>query len=81
MKFFNTLITDCLSRNSYFEQVDSLLNIYLKMSHQSNMSGYVLTLLLQGLAFRIGSHQLFSASHDRSVKIWNVDELAYIETL
>lgn len=51
------------------------------MSQQSNMSGNVLILLLQGLAFRIGSHQLFSASHDRSVKIWNVDELAYIETL
>ena len=35
----------------------------------------------QGLAFRKGSHDLFSASHDRSVKIWNLDEMAYVETL
>ena len=35
----------------------------------------------QGLSFRKGTHELFSVSHDRSVKLWNVDELAYIETL
>ena len=35
----------------------------------------------QGLAFRKGSHQLFSASHDKLVKIWSVDDLAYVETL
>ena len=37
--------------------------------------------LRKGLAFRKGSHQLFSASMDRSVKVWNLDEMAYIETL
>lgn len=36
---------------------------------------------LQGLSFRKGTHQLFSAAHDRTVKIWNLDEMAYIETL
>ncbi len=35
----------------------------------------------QGLSFRKGSHDLYSASHDRSVKVWNVDENAYVETL
>ncbi|EDO27894.1 predicted protein [Nematostella vectensis] len=35
----------------------------------------------EGLAFRRGSHQLFSASHDKTVKIWNLDEMAYVETL
>ena len=35
----------------------------------------------QGLAFRKGTHQLFSGAHDRTVKIWNLDEMAYIETL
>ena len=35
----------------------------------------------QGLVFRRGTHQLFSASHDRTVKIWNLDEMAYVETL
>jgi len=33
------------------------------------------------LAFRRGSHQLFSGSHDRTVKIWNLDELCYIDSL
>uniref|UniRef100_A0AAQ5ZEX7 U3 small nucleolar RNA-interacting protein 2 n=1 Tax=Amphiprion ocellaris TaxID=80972 RepID=A0AAQ5ZEX7_AMPOC len=34
-----------------------------------------------GLSFRKGTHDLYSASHDRSVKVWNVDENAYVETL
>lgn len=35
----------------------------------------------QGLSFRKGTHDLYSASHDRSIKVWNVDENAYVETL
>lgn len=31
--------------------------------------------------FRRNSHQLFSASKDRSVKVWMIDEMAYVETL
>ncbi|KAI9267378.1 WD40-repeat-containing domain protein [Sporodiniella umbellata] len=34
-----------------------------------------------GLAFRKGSNQLYSASHDRTIKVWNIDEKSYIETL
>ncbi|KAK3299387.1 WD40-repeat-containing domain protein [Chaetomium fimeti] len=34
-----------------------------------------------GLAFRRGTNQLFSCSKDRTVKVWSLDELAYIETL
>ncbi|KAK2067904.1 hypothetical protein P8C59_001603 [Phyllachora maydis] len=35
-----------------------------------------------GLAFRRGgSNQLFSASRDRSIKVWSAAELAYVETL
>ncbi|KAL2266463.1 hypothetical protein VTJ83DRAFT_5815 [Remersonia thermophila] len=34
-----------------------------------------------GLAFRRGTNQLFSCSRDRTVKVWSLDELAYIETL
>lgn len=34
-----------------------------------------------GLAFRRGSHQLFSCSADRSVKIWSLDEMSYVESL
>ena len=41
----------------------------------------VVLLFLQGLVFQAGSHQLFSCSADRTVKIWNLDEMAYVETL
>uniref|UniRef100_A0A671FTN8 U3 small nucleolar RNA-interacting protein 2 n=1 Tax=Rhinolophus ferrumequinum TaxID=59479 RepID=A0A671FTN8_RHIFE len=36
---------------------------------------------VSGLAFRRGTHQLYSTSHDRSVKVWNVAENSYVETL
>lgn len=34
-----------------------------------------------GLAFREGTHELYSASFDRTVKVWNVADLAYVDTL
>ncbi|ORY72024.1 WD40-repeat-containing domain protein [Pseudomassariella vexata] len=34
-----------------------------------------------GLAFRRGTNQLYSASKDRTVKVWSLDEGAYVETL
>ena len=37
--------------------------------------------MFQGLAFRQGFNQLFSASKDRTVKIWSLDEMAYVDTL
>ncbi|KAI1485735.1 WD40-repeat-containing domain protein [Biscogniauxia mediterranea] len=33
------------------------------------------------LAFRRGTNQLYSASRDRTVKVWSIDNLAYVETL
>lgn len=33
------------------------------------------------LAFRQGSHELYSGSLDRSVKIWSLDDMAYVDTL
>lgn len=36
---------------------------------------------VQGLCFRKGKNQLYSASWDRTIKVWNIDERAYIETL
>ncbi|KAL2119258.1 hypothetical protein VTJ04DRAFT_6218 [Mycothermus thermophilus] len=36
---------------------------------------------ITGLAFRRGTNQLFSCSRDRTVKVWSLDELAYVETL
>ncbi|POS81055.1 ribosomal RNA-processing protein 9 [Diaporthe helianthi] len=34
-----------------------------------------------GLAFRRGTNQLYSSSKDRTVKVWSLNELAYVETL
>src|ERR1700736_5983760 len=36
---------------------------------------------LQGLACRKSSNQLFSTSADRTLKLWSLDDLAYLETL
>jgi ribosomal RNA-processing protein 9 len=36
---------------------------------------------VSGLAFRKRTHTLYSCSYDRSIKIWNLDEMAYVETL
>uniref|UniRef100_A0A0B7KE02 Ribosomal RNA-processing protein 9 n=1 Tax=Bionectria ochroleuca TaxID=29856 RepID=A0A0B7KE02_BIOOC len=36
---------------------------------------------ITGLAFRRGTNQLYSCSKDRTVKVWSLDELAYVETL
>ena len=40
-----------------------------------------ITVFFQGLVFQISTHELFSCSLDRTVKVWNVDELTYVETL
>ena len=34
-----------------------------------------------GLTFRHGTGQMFSCSEDRTVKIWSVDDMAYVDTL
>lgn len=36
---------------------------------------------ITALVFRRGTNQLYSASKDRTVKVWSLDELAYVETL
>lgn len=51
---------------------DTLTKIHTFRGHRDAVSG---------LVFRRGTHTLFSASWDRSVKIWSVDERAYVETL
>lgn len=33
------------------------------------------------LAFREGTHELYSGSLDRSIKLWSLDDLAYVDTL
>lgn len=37
--------------------------------------------VVTGIAFRKDTHQMFSCSEDRSVKVWTLDEMVYVETL
>ncbi|KAF7391129.1 hypothetical protein HZH66_009609 [Vespula vulgaris] len=37
--------------------------------------------IITGLIFRKDTHTLYSASEDRSVKVWNLDDMAYVESL
>lgn len=37
--------------------------------------------IVTGLVFRKDTHDLYSVSKDRSVKIWSLDEMTYVETL
>ena len=36
---------------------------------------------ISGLVVRKKTHSLYSCAYDRSIKIWNLDEMAYVETL
>lgn len=36
---------------------------------------------MSGLAFRGGTHELCSASFDRSVKVWSLDDRTAMDTL
>lgn len=37
--------------------------------------------VVTGIVFRRDTHQMFSCSEDRSVKVWSLDEMVYVETL
>lgn len=37
--------------------------------------------VVTGISFRRDTHQMFSCSEDRSVKVWSLDEMVYVETL
>ena len=54
------------------EMSHSLDKVHVFRGHKSPVSG---------VAFRLGTHTLYSCSHDRAVKVWNLDEMAYVETL
>ena len=49
------------------------------MTHVTSFSGH--RGAVTGLAFRHGTGQLFSCSEDRTVKIWSLDDMAYVDTL
>ena len=61
-----------LSWNIQIWNPDTLAHIHTFEGHRD---------IVNGLAFRKDTHQLYSCSNDRSVKIWSLDEMTYIETL
>ncbi|DBB02380.1 hypothetical protein WJX82_006529 [Trebouxia sp. C0006] len=63
---------------------DKKLHIWDAISHQyirslSGTTGH--KDVITGLAFRDGTHELFSCGADRAVKLWNLDNMAYVDTL
>lgn len=49
------------------------------LNHIKNLQGH--RGCVTGLVFRRDTHTLYSASEDRSVKVWNLDDMAYVESL
>ena len=49
------------------------------LSHIKDLQGH--RGIVTGLVFRKNTHTLYSASEDRSVKVWNLDDMAYVESL
>ncbi|XP_078048603.1 U3 small nuclear riboprotein factor 55K [Augochlora pura] len=49
------------------------------LNHIKNLQGHRGS--VTGLIFRKDTHTLYSASEDRSVKVWNLDDMAYVESL
>lgn len=49
------------------------------LDHIKNLQGH--RNFVTGLVFRKDTHTLYSASEDRSVKVWNLDDMAYVESL
>lgn len=78
------IIAMCISSdNKFLALADGGNNIQIwcphELKHLNTLKGHRDT--VQGLVFRKETHELYSASKDRSVKIWSIDEMAYVESL
>uniref|UniRef100_A0A182SBC8 Uncharacterized protein n=1 Tax=Anopheles maculatus TaxID=74869 RepID=A0A182SBC8_9DIPT len=51
----------------------------ISLTQQNTLKGH--SKPVTGVVFRRNSYQLFSCSADRTVKVWSLDEMVYIETL
>ena len=36
---------------------------------------------ISGMAFRQGTHELYSCAFDRTIKLWSCDDCTYVDTL
>lgn len=66
------LATGGSDKNVHIWDLRSMQHIVKLSSHRAEVTA---------LAFRDGTHQLFSASMDSTVKIWSIDTEQYIDTL
>lgn len=83
----NALLAAAISSDDMYLAVgggDKKIHIWDARTHQyirslSGSTGHKDT--VTGLAFRDGTHELFSCGADRAVKIWSLDDMAYVDTL
>ena len=66
------VVTGGADRKLIVWEPETLKPLKIFMQHRDSVTG---------LAFRGKTNQLFSASKDRTIKIWSLNELAYVETL
>lgn len=69
---FKFLAVSDRSQKIYIYDPTTLTKVHTFEGHRGAVTGIV---------FRRDSHQMFSVSDDRSVKVWSLDEMVYVETL
>ncbi|XP_044741017.1 U3 small nucleolar RNA-interacting protein 2 [Chrysoperla carnea] len=72
ISFDNKFLAVAQGKNIIIRDGKSLNEVHIFKGHSTDVTGVV---------FRQDSHQLFSCSNDRSVKVWSCDQMSYIETL
>lgn len=83
-KFNASIMCVALSSDFKFLAIGDRSSIILicdpnTMTHLHTFEGH--RDFVTGVVFRRETHQLYSCSNDRSVKIWSLDEMAFVETL
>lgn len=72
IRSFSQVAGDAASKEVQIYSGDELNHIKSLQGHRGPISGVV---------FRRDTHTLYSASDDRSVKVWNLDDMAYVESM
>ena len=72
IKYIVIQASSCENKYVYVWDPNTLEHIHTFRGHRGWVSG---------VAFRIGTHHLYTTSFDRMVKVWNLDDMAYVDTL